>query len=770
MDCQYVGKPMARVDAKAKVTGQAVYSVDVDLPGMLYGAVLRSPLAHARILAMDVSQAKSLPGVRAVITAQDFPYSYGHMIKDQPVLAVGKVRFVGEPVAAVAAESELAAQMALDKIQVAYEELPAVFDPREALADGAPLIHENIESYNPPPPYKPVAGTNVCTVVTHKRGDSAEGFSQADQIFVDEFFVHPVSHTPLETHAAVVKYAPTEDAYTVWSATDAPYQKAKDAAKALGLSHNQVRFISTYSGGGFGGKGAIVAEILAMALARHTRGRPVKLVFSRQEALTASQTRVGAYIRLKTGVKKDGTLWARQADMLWDNGAYSSKAPEVVRRGLITALGPYRTPHISLRSRLVYTNKQPSGAYRGFGVTQVTWACETQMDMIAHRLGLDPLKLRLQNLYQPGDCFINGQVLDVAGLRETLEAAAEEIGWDKRVSQRQGDKVRGKGLAVTIKGTNTPTESCCFLKVNPDGSVSVINSTVEIGAGQKTVFAQIAADTLGVPLESISIPHPDSAVSPYDFGVTSSRTTFHMGNAVRLAAEKAREKILAVAGRVLQADPAKLSLIQGRIVEQGAGERMGLKELLFKEFGGKGGGILTESRFSSADSATIEADADAQWMSSVFWMWATHAVEVEVDVATGAVRVIKLAAAHDVGRAINPLNCQQQIEGSAVMGISNALFEEFRFQKGRIANDTLADYKIAGMLDLPAIVPILIESNHPEGPFGAKGVGEPAAAPTAPAIGNAIFNAVGVRFLDLPITRERMLAALKEKEKEAAAG
>lgn len=765
MNTRYVGKPIARVDAKAKVTGQAVYSVDVDIPGMLYGAVLRSPVAHARIENIDTSQAKNMPGVKAVITAEDFPHSYGHMITDQPVLASEKVRYVGDPVAAVAAETELAAQMALDKIEVTYKELPAVFDPREALKKDSPLIHEKLETYPRSPLYDVVAGTNICTVLDHSRGDLEEGFSQADHIFEDDFFVHPVSHSPMETHAAVVQYSPSENSYTVWSATDAPFQKATDAAKVLGLFHNQVRFISTYSGGGFGGKGYMVAEIIGIALARFTKGRPVKVVCTRQETLTASQTRMSAYLKVKTGVKKDGSLTARQAEIIWDNGAYASKGPEVARRGALTIFGPYRTPNLALGSKLVYTNKEPSGAYRGFGVTQVTWACETQMDMIAHNLGMDPLEIRLKNLYQDGDIYINGQIMDAAGLRDTLVAAAQEIGWEHKKNQREGNKVRGKGLAVTVKGTNTPTDSCCFVKVNPDASISVITSTVEIGGGQKTIFAQIAADTIGVPMEAVRVPQPDTLISPYDFGVTSSRTTFHMGNAIHQASQRIRKKILAMAGEVLQKDPAKLELEQGRILEKDVGLLATLKELMVKKFGGKGCAIMEESHYTPADSPSIKSDEGLQWMSSIFWMWATHAVEVEVDMGTGAVKLLKVAAAHDVGRAINPLNCEQQIEGSVVMGLSNALFEDFIFDNGRIVNDTLADYKIASMLDLPEIVPIIIESNHAEGPFGAKGVGEPAAAPTGPAIGNAIFNAVGVRFMGTPITREKMLEALRENNK-----
>lgn len=766
MTTQYVGKPVPRVDALDKVTGSAVYSVDVELPGMLHGAVLRSPLAHGRIVAMDVSEAKAAPGVRAVITGKDFPHLFGPMIKDQPFLAIDRVRYVGEPVAAVAAETEAEAESALEKIRVRYEELPAVFDPKEAALPGAPLVHENLAAYVRSSRYEIVPGTNICTVRTYALGDVARGFAEADEILEDEFSVHAVAHTPMETHAAVVQYASVKEAITVWSSTDAPCRRARELADALGVSVNQVRFISAYSGGGFGGKGALVAEAIGVALARFTRGRPVKVVYSREEELTAAQTRLAACMRLKTGVKKDGTFTARTADIIWDGGAYASKGPEVSARGALTIFGPYRIPNLELLSRLVYTNKENGGAYRGFGTTQVTWACEVQMDIIAEKLGFDPLEIRRKNSYVEGDRYINGQILRGVGLNETLERASREIGWGKPKPGPSEGRVRGRGIATLIKGTNTPTDSYCFIKVNDDASITLLSSTVEIGAGQKTVLAQIAAETIGVPVSSIAVPHPDTAATPYDFGVTSSRSTYHMGNAVRLAGEEVRRRILDLAGSVLQIDPGRLSIAEGKIYEQEAGERITLKALMAKKYGGKGGAILGEGHYTPADSPLLNASPGLEEMSSIFWMFATHAAEVEVDTETGVVKVIKIAAAHDVGRAVNPIGCEQQIEGGVIMGVSNALFEEFKTEKGRILNDTLADYKLATMMDIPEIVPLIVESTHEEGPFGAKGVAEPAVAPTAPAIANAIYEAVGIRIKDLPITPEKILGALEKTGKK----
>jgi carbon-monoxide dehydrogenase large subunit len=763
MKSEYVGKRIPRVEGLEKVTGRAAYSVDVELPGMLYGAVLRSPLAHARIAAIDLTDAWKARGVKAIVTAKDFPFLFGGMLRDQPFLAIDRVRHVGEPVAAVAATTEAEAREAAAKIKVEYEELPAVFDPREALAEGAPILHEKLAEYAVIGPYKNIPGTNVCLIRTFSLGDIEAGFAQSDAIFEDELYIHPVAHTPMETHAAVAQYIPAEKKYLIWSSTDRPFRLAKELADSLEITLNQVRFISTFSGGGFGGKGSMVAEAVAVPLARYCRGRPVKVVFSREEELTASQSRHAAYLKMKTGVKKDGALVARRAEILWDKGAYSSKGIDVGHRGGLTIFGPYRIPHLELLSRMVYTNKQPAGAYRGFGTTQVTWACEVHMDRIARGLKMDPLEFRLKNAYVEGDRYINGQVMDAVGLKETLERAARGIGWGTPKPKASGTRFRGRGLASMIKGTATPTESSCFIKVNPDGSLTLLTSSVEIGAGQKTVLAQIAAETIGVSMDSISIPNPDTAITPYDTGVSSSRTTYHMGNAIRMAGQEIRRKILEVAGEILKTDPSRLSLSRGRIFEEDGSERLTLKELFSRKFGGRGGGLVAEGRFSPAGSPLLAAGGK-EAMSSIFWMFATHAAEVEVDRETGGVKVLKIVAAHDVGTAINPVGCEQQIEGAAIMGLSNTLLEEFKMERGRILNDNLADYKVATIKDLPEIVPILVETFHPEGPFGAKGIGEPAAACTAPAIANAIFDAVGIWIKDLPVTPEKVLEALRREK------
>ncbi|MEW6673069.1 MAG: xanthine dehydrogenase family protein molybdopterin-binding subunit [Thermodesulfobacteriota bacterium] len=763
-DASYIGKRVQRVDASVKVTGSAVYGVDVELPGMLYGAALRSPYAHASIIAIDTSAAIQSTGVRAVVTGKDFPCLFGDMVRDQPFLAIDRVRFVGDPVAAVAAETEAEALEALEKIRVQYEELPAVFDPREAMAEGAPLIHPDFETYLRTIPASMVPGTNICVTRKFSLGNVEQGFAEADEIFEDTFSAQALSHATMEPHAAVAQYTPLDGRYTVWSASDRPQRLHKELADALGLAHTQIRFIVPYVGGSFGGKNTLRAEAIAVALARFTHGRPVKVVFSREESITATQTRLAAHMKLTTGVKKDGLFTARRAEIVWDNGAYISNAPGVANRGVLTILGPYRIPNLDLVSRLVYTNNETTGSYRGFGTTQVTWACEGQMDIIAAKLGIDPLTIRLKNAYVEGDAYINGQIMRDVRVKETIEKAGAEIGLGTGGPGPSPTRRRGKGIATMLKSTATPTDSFCLVKVDVDGGVTVYSSSSEIGAGEKTIMAQIAADAVGVPLAAVSVPNPDTAITPYDHGVSSSRTTFHMGNCIQQAGRDVRGRLIQFAAGILKTDPARLRISAGNIIEAGTGPRMTLKELLAKKFNGKSGAVFGEGHFTPAGKPVLEAREGLKGISSIFWMFATHAAEVEVDTETGVVKVLKVAAAHDIGRAINPTGCEQQIEGSVVLGVSNTLFEEFKKERGRILNDGFSDYKLATMEDLPKIVSILVEADPDKEALAvAKGIGEPAAAATAPAIANAIYNAVGIRIKDLPITPDKVLAALKRQ-------
>jgi carbon-monoxide dehydrogenase large subunit len=755
------------VDAVEKVTGGAVYGVDVHVAGTLHGAVLRSPHPHARIVAIDATAAEAAPGVEVVVTGRDFPRLFGAAIRDQPFLAIDRVRYVGEPVVAVAATSEAAAQEALELIRVDYEELPAVVDMRLAADNDAPLVHPDLHAYERGP-HEIVPHTNINTLFRYERGDVEAGFAAADYVFEGEYSAHAVSHVALEVHAAIAQYDPGSGGYTLWVSTDRPFLLRNELAAGLGVDSSKVRLIVAQVGGSFGGKGVPIAEAIAVALARHTGGRPVRVEFTREEDLTATQLRVPAIMKLKTGVTRDGLLLARSADVLWDSGAYTAYTVGVAIRGSQTIVGPYRVPDLKILSRQVYTNKSITGSYRGYGTTQVTWACESQMDEIAARLDIDPVALRLKNGYEEGDGYLNGQIMHSVGLRETIERTAEEIGWGEVEREPAPHLRRGKGIATTIKPTMTPSSSNCVINVAGDGRVTVIAAAPEIGAGQSTVLAQMAADGIGVPLEHVSVPGTDTLLMPYNGPVGSSRTTYHMGSAILTAAEEIRSQILALAGESLEVEPDTLDLRHGSIYDDDDIAVMTLEELLGK-YAAEGYSITAGSRFSSATSPLLKADPGQEWISSIFWMLCTQAAEVEVDIETGVIRVVKVAAAADVGKAINPMTVEQQIEGGVVMGLSNGIFESFSYRNGRIENGSLADYKVATIQDLPEIIPIIVESVHNEAPYGAKGVGEPAAAATTPAIANALYDAIGVRITDLPLTPEKVLRALTEKD-EARSG
>ncbi len=755
----HVGQSVTRVDAREKVTGAAAYGVDVQLPGMLHGAVVRSPHPHAMIVSIDTEAAACAPGVAAVVTGGDYPYLFGSAMKDQPFLAIDRVRYIGEPVVAIAARTEAEAQEAVDLVRIEYRELPAVLDPLEALREGAPLVHPEMDTYDRGP-HEIVPHTNINTLWTFERGDPEAGFAAADLVVEDEFTAHALSHAALEPHVAVARYEAATGAYTVWVSTDRPFQLRGELTAALDLPSDKMRLIVANVGGSFGGKNTLIAESIAVALARHAGGRPVRVEFTREEDLTATQTRVPAIMKIKTGVTRDGLLTARSAEIIWDSGAYTSNTVDVAIRGSSTIFGPYRIPDLALVARQVYTNRAVSGSYRGYGTTQVTWACESQMDMIAARLGIDPVALRIRNGYEEGDSYVNEQIMHGVGLRETLERTSAEIGWGDVDREPAPHLRRGKGIATMIKPTATPTSSNCLIKVEHDGRVSVLVAAPEIGSGQATVLAQMAADAVGVPIDSIVIPPTDTAFSPFNGPVASSRTTYHVGNAIRSAGAEVREKILATAADVLGLEPHALELIDGKIVADG--EPVTTVSDLLGGFGFEGHSVTAEARFTTRGSPLLKASPPYDWMSSIFWMFATHAVEIEVDIETGVVRVIRVAAAQDVGRAINPMMCEQQIEGGVVMGVSNALFEEFKGSGGRIENSSFADYKLAAMPDVPDIAPIIVESEHSEAPFGAKGIGEPAAAATPPAIANALYDAVGVRITDLPLTAERVREAIAE--------
>lgn len=763
---KYVGQSVVRIDGPERVTGKAVYAPDIQFSDMLYGAVARSSHAHALLKEVRTEKARRFPGVRAIITGDMLPYMFGNMIADQPFLARGRVRYNGEPLALVIAESELEAQMAADAVEASYEDLPAVFDVFEAMKEGAPLLHEDQHAYRRDAGrYPALEHTNICNETSYELGDVEKAFARADHVFEHCFFSHPTSHCAMEPFGSVARYDAVTGRFTLWTTTDAPHRRLGELATIFNTGQENIRIITTAQGGGFGGKGCLYSEVLALAGALFAKGRPVRYVFSREEVLSMSGTRMGAWLRLKSGVMNDGTIIARSADVVWDNGAYSSKSPEVAFRGTTTSVGPYSIPNLSIRARLVYTNNYPSTSFRGFGTTQSAFACEVHMDMIAAALGLDPLELRRRHAYKEGCSYINGQTMISVGLPETLEKAAAAIDWGGPRPKARPGKAIGRGIACMIKGTNTPRCVNCMASLRQDGSVLLHVGTMEIGAGQRTAMAQVAAETLGVSLERIRVPQQDTDYTPFDFGTTSSGSTFHMGNAVILACQKLLADLYARLSAHFGLPADAFSVADDRVRSADGSVDMPLAAALHAVLP-RGGDIIGESMYTPAGMDMLKAWPGVEKWSSAFWMFSTHAAEVEVDLETGQITVLRLAAAHDVGKALNPLHCVQQIEGSVIMGSSMALGEEYRYaEDGRVLTDTLLDYKIATSKDMPRhIEPILVESEHPFAPYGAKGVGEPAAGCTPPAIVNAVHDAVGVWMTHLPMTPEKVLMAIRKHQ------
>jgi CO/xanthine dehydrogenase Mo-binding subunit len=760
-----IGTPVERVDGPEMLSGQALYGPDMKLPGMLWGKILRSPIPHGKVLRVDVAKAKAHPGVKAVICAQDVPVRrYGYAIEDEYIFAIDKVVYVGQPVAAVAAVDEETAEEALSLIDVDYEELPAVFDAEEAIRDGAPLVHE-VEKYNARSVYlaswHPVPGTNIIHQASNQRGDVEAALRNADYVFEDTFRASQIHHGYMEPHATLV--ALRGGTITVWTCSQEVFELRTVMANLFDVPESKMRVICTKVGGGFGGKIEPRLEPITIALAMKT-AKPVKIVMTRTEEFTASAGSTPALVKLKTGVMKDGTLVARDISFLWNTGAYAEGlAPS--NRAMKDGIGPYRIPDIRVTSTLVYTNKIRGTQLRGLGVPEGAWAIESQMDMIAERLGMDPLELRLKNILHDGDINAIGDVVQSIGLRECLEKVAAEIGWGKPKAKNVG-----RGLAVIAKSPTTHSSiSGARVELNEDGSAQVLVGASEIGQGMCVVLSQIAAEELGVPVESIGIICADTGTTPYDRGTFSSRVTFYTGMAVKKAAEDAKKQLLETASKmtevpvsdltienqcVISAKHPQVSLSFREVLEQAHNRE---KPILGRGwYGGKG------------DYPSLPHKAKGKEYVPG-WKYAAQAVEAEIDEETGILKVRKIASAHDVGTTLNPITVRGQIVGGVVMGLGYAIHERLQFEDGRVINPSFMDYKLPSSQEIPDIVAIPVEVPLPEGPFGAKGIGELAVVGIAPALGNAIYDALKVRIRDLPLFPERVLSAIESGASEQPA-
>lgn len=763
-----VGRSIPRLEIREKVTGRAQYIADLTRPGMLYGAILQSPLPHARIKGYDVSAALELPGVHAVLTGEDIGAAKGGpFIKDEWVLAKGKVRYVGEPVALVAAEDEKTARAAAQLIEVDYEELPAALSPEEALAEDAPVIHEdNAENVRIFP--TPVEG-NVAWRTTFEEGEVDAAWDDCDVVVEGEYETQAQAHVALEPCGALAE-VDAAGRVTLWSSNQSIFRTQSNVCELLGLPMSKLRSLTPRVGGGFGNKMEIHVQAMCVALAI-AAGRPVKMILTREEDFEIVRHRHPYKVRAKTGARKDGTLVAREVEVVVDCGAYGDDSPGVLGFSLLMARGPYRIPHSRSKGTLVYTNKLRFGAFRGFGNPQVSFATEIQLDEIAEKLGMDPFDLRLKNATRKGDKWVGGGEVSSDAFVKVLEETRKACNWDRRHELKPTGPGRKRGLGLACSSHISGLLSTgAIVRLLEDGTVVLNTGCVDIGQGSDTVLTQICAEALKVPLESVSVASPDTDGSPYNWGTTASRVTYMAGRAVVAAAGKVEAEIKRHAAEIMECAEIDLELRPGG--------KVGIKgvpgkELTFHDVSMRAhwavGGPIVGAETLIYDQPTVDpkrtiAEGVPFPQIGVFNFAAT-VCDIEVDEASGKIELLEAWDACDVGRAINPGSVEGQIEGGFVQGLGFALFEEVVWDGPRVANPSLMDYKIPTMLDAPyEIHAIIVEEEEPGGPFGAKGIGEIPICPVAPAIANGLHAATGLRLRRLPLNCERVLDGLLTKE------
>ena len=773
-----VGQRYDRKDAREKVTGQAVYTYDMELPGMLHARCLLSPYARAKIVSIDTSKAKALPGVRAVLTGEDSDILVGLYMQDKRVLSKDITRYQGDVVAAVAAEDEETAERAISLLEVVYEPLEPVHNVDEAL-EAKILVHEDInELKHYVGVFFPQKDSNIASWNKSKKGDLDKAFAESDLVVKNDFSLPAVAHVPMETHVSIVQADPFSNKIKIWSSAQSPFAIRQIMADSFGVSESDVEVHIPYVGGGFGGKAGIHLEPLATLLSRAAGGLPVKVRATREQEFNQLPTRAGMRGRIKTGVTKDGKLTAVQAVYDWDSGAYADYGVNVGKTAVYSGIGPYVVDNASIDSKTIYTNKVFSTAYRGFGHLETHWSIERQMDILSQKLGIDPYEFRMKNLLEPGFQTMSGEVITASNgsPKECLMAVVKEIGWTGRKTEEERQrewktgKVRGKGFAMLQKAPAMPanTATAVIMQMNGDGHVKMMIGAVDFGQGAITALAQIAAQELDIPIEHIQISAEiDTRANPYDWNTVASKLTFMAGNAVIKACREMLRKMKDVAAQALRTEPDYLEHADGVIFHRHSPER----RLTYKQIAlgymypnGTGiGGPLIASGSSIADGLTNLHPETGQGNPAAVWTFGAHAVEIEVDVETGSIEVLKVASAFDVGQVINEKLIYGQICGGVLQGLGSALLEGYKFNADeQLMNPSFTDNKIPTMKDMPGkIVPIYIENPQFNGPYGARGVGEHPMISIPSAIGNAVYDALGINFHVLPLSPEAIVLGIQ---------
>ena len=766
-----IGESVPRVDAADKVTGAAKFADDVQFgPGLLYGRLVRSPHAHALVKKIDATKARALAGVKAIVTGADTPGFIGLYLQDRHIFATDRARYIGDPVAGVVATSEEIAEQACKLVKVEYEELPAVFDPLNAAKLDAPILHPELGEYKVANFIFPKSGTNISNHFKVRKGDVNKAWAQCDVIVENEFRVPQIQHVPLEPHIAVAQAEPSGK-LTLWASSQSPFAQRNLIAQTLGISQGDLRVIAPYIGGGFGSKAGVSMEACAVVMAQKVPGRPVKLRLTREEEFFCAFVRQGLVARTKIGATRDGKLIAMKTAYYWDAGAYTEYGVNIARAGGYSSTGPYEIPNVWADSYCCYTNHPVGGPMRGFGMPEIHWGIEQLMDTLAEKLGMDARAFRLKNCLKTGSAVVTGWTMHPTGLSECIEKATAAIDWGKKEPASAPHKKRGKGMAIMWKAPAMPPNagSSATVRLNEDATVTVGIGGQEIGQGTFTVMAQMVAAKLGVPVGWIRIATPvDTQYSPYEWQTVASRLTWSMGNAVVAAAGHARQQILDLVAEHWNEKLEDLDIKDGNVISFKSEQSLPLHDMVVYglpkegDCGWRGGPIVGRGNFMPTYVTGLDPETGQGPRSVVHYTVGCQAVDLEVDTETGQIELLRVAAAFDVGKAINPDQVRAQMEGGVVQGASSAIFEKLELVDGRAINASFVDYRIATTVDMPReIIPIIVEAPQDDGPWGARGIGEHAMVPTAPAIANAVYDAVGVRLSSPPLSAERVFLALQ---------
>jgi carbon-monoxide dehydrogenase large subunit len=768
-----IGSSVHRTEVLDKVTGCAVFVDDIQFgPNLLHSRLVRSPHPHALIKKVHTQKALEVPGVRAVVTGQDLTARMGLYLIDRPIFAAERVRYYGEPVAGVVAVSEQIAVKAAGLIEVEYEVLPAIYDPVEAAQPDAPLLHPDLGEYTVANFIFPEPGTNISEHFKIRKGDVESVWEKCSAVIDGTFRLPPIEHVPLETHTSVA-LSEKSGQVTLWASSQSPFAMRDMIAQGLGIPHNKLRVIAPLVGGGFGGKAGVTMEACAVVMAQAVEGHPVKLRLTREEEFVGTSVRQSLVSDIKVGCAEDGTLLAMELTYYFGGGAYNDYGVNIARAAGYSCTGPYDVPNVKADSLCVYTNHPVGSAMRGFGMPEIHWGLEQIMDRLAEKVDLDPAEFRRINCVRTDDEIVSGMKMTPINLEACIDKAAEAIQWGKKAPASAPHKKRGKGIAIMWKAPAMPPNpgSAALVRFNEDATINVEVGGQEIGQGAFTVAAQIAADVLGIPYEDVTVSSPlDTKYSPYEWQTVASRLTWSMGNAVKAAAEDARIQILETVADHWDEDPEDLTIRDGLVISFKSEREQPLDKMVVyglpnEDFEGwKGGPVVGRGHFMPTYVTNLDPETGQGTRAVVHYTVGAQAVDLEVDLNTGQVDILEISSVYDVGQAINPDLIMTQIEGGAVHGMSSA-YEGLKFNPdGEVLNPSFVDYRIATIADIPEkIHGDFVETPIDDGPWGARGVGEHVMVQTAPAIANALYDAVGIRFSDLPLSADKIYLAIEEK-------